>query len=178
MHPRGGCAFTRNGTFGRVDPPGTGIARWYCPDAPCTFSLLPDCLASRLPGSLVELEAVVAEAEQARSVEAAANAVRTDDVGLPGAIRWTRRRIHSVHTTLTILIGLLPEPLLGCQPTVTAFRLHLEVECALLALREIAASHLPSLPPPLGLGPRLRPGGERGRRRQHRTGPDPPLSNA
>ena len=54
---------------------GTRIARWYCPESHTTISLLPDCLAARLPGELDELEAVVAHAEQATSLGAAADAL-------------------------------------------------------------------------------------------------------
>ena len=32
---------------------GTGIARWYCPHSHTTFSLLPNCLAARLPALAV-----------------------------------------------------------------------------------------------------------------------------
>ena len=67
----------------RKTPRGARIARWYCPHSHTTFSLLSDCLAARLPGTLDELEAVAAAAEQAPSVAAAANRLRTDAVGLP-----------------------------------------------------------------------------------------------
>jgi hypothetical protein len=30
------------------------IARWYCPEGHRTFSLLPDFLAAKLPGSLCQ----------------------------------------------------------------------------------------------------------------------------
>jgi hypothetical protein len=36
------------------------VARWYCPTGHTTFSLLPDCLASRLSGTLDADEEVVA----------------------------------------------------------------------------------------------------------------------
>ena len=67
-HPRGGCSFARHGTYARKTPPGTRVARWYCPESRTTFSLLPDCLAARLPGTLAELEDAVATAADARSV--------------------------------------------------------------------------------------------------------------
>src|SRR4030067_1131115 len=51
-HPQGGCGFHRNGTYPRVAPAGMRIARYYCPKAKITYSLLPDCLASRLFGDL------------------------------------------------------------------------------------------------------------------------------
>ena len=31
LHPKGGCGFARHGTYERLSPPGTLIARWYCP---------------------------------------------------------------------------------------------------------------------------------------------------
>ena len=65
----------RHGTYARKTPRGTQIARWYCPESHTTFSLLPDCLAARLPGELDTLEAVVAHAERAASVSAAGQCV-------------------------------------------------------------------------------------------------------
>jgi len=59
LHPNGECSLARHGTYGRVKPHGARVARWYCPESHRTFSLLPDCLASRLSGSLGEIEAVV-----------------------------------------------------------------------------------------------------------------------
>ena len=46
------CSFARHGTYMRKTPRGTRVARWYCPQSRTTFSLLPDCLAARLPGTL------------------------------------------------------------------------------------------------------------------------------
>jgi hypothetical protein len=174
LHPRGGCGLARHGTYERKHPPGAHVARWRCPEGHCTFSLLPDCLAARLPGALVELEAVIAVAEQATSVEAAANAVRTDDIGLVGAIRWVLRRRNAVHANLLVLKGLLPERFAECPPTVAGFRRRLGTDRALEALREVADAHLHALGAPLGFAPPGRGGGERKRRFQHHTGPDPP----
>jgi len=67
-HPGGGCGFARNGTYPRQTPAGMRIARYYCPTAHETFSLLPDCLASRFPGDLDDLERVVAHVEAALSI--------------------------------------------------------------------------------------------------------------
>ena len=71
-HPHGECSLARHGTYTRKTPPGTKIRRWYCRESHTTFSLLPDCLAARLPGGLDDVEAVVAHAEGAASVSAAA----------------------------------------------------------------------------------------------------------
>ena len=99
-HPHGGCSLARHGTYERKTPQGVHVARWYCPESHTTFSLLPDCLAARLPGTLDMLEAVVVAAEGARSLEAAANEVRRDAIELPGAMRWVRRRVRLVHNAV------------------------------------------------------------------------------
>jgi hypothetical protein len=83
-----------------VDPPGTRIARWYCRQGHSTFSLLPDHLAARFPGTLAQIEEVVAAVERAPSLEAAANTLRTDDVSLATALRWIHRRVRLVRINL------------------------------------------------------------------------------
>jgi hypothetical protein len=173
LHPNGGCSFARHGTYGRVEPPGTRIPRWYCPEGHRTFSLLADCFASRLPGSLSDLERVVLEVERATSLEAAADGLRTDDISLPGAIRWTRRRVQGVHAVLRVLLALIPEYLCGCPPTITALRQWLGVEWVLPRVRELAAVYPGVLPSPVGFAsPRLT--ANHGGQIQHDKGPDPP----
>ncbi len=173
FHPEGGCGLARHGTYPRVSPPGCLIARWWCPKAHTSISLLPDFLCARLTGSLAEVEAVVAAAEVAPTQEAASEALRPD-IELPGALRWLRRRIRLVHGGLATAIGLLPGLLAGCKPTVNSVRSALGAEVALVRLRLELAPHLGALPPPLGFGPRPL------RRRpsptalQQETGPDPP----
>jgi hypothetical protein len=173
-HARGGCGFRDCGTYPRLDPPGTRIPRWYCPSAQQTFSLLADCFAARFPGTLHEIEDVVEEVARSGCVELAARIVRGQDVLLPGAIRWTRRRLNTVRATLVTLIGLMPERFAGCEPTLAAFRDVLGVQLLLPALREIATDHLQALPPPVGFARRPRRRLQRSERRQHSTGPDPP----
>ena len=152
------------------------IARWYCRDSHTTFSLLPDCLAARLPGELDTLEAVVVHAEQASSLAAAANALRRDAVELPGAMRWVERRVRLVHHVLSIVIGLLPESLARCIAEVGAVRTRLETETALRALRTLVAEQLRVLPAPLGFRPHRFGATNRNQARQHKMGPDPPPS--
>ena len=94
---------------------GTQIARWYCRESHTTFSLLPDCLAARLPGTLTELGEVVAGAEKAPSLMAAADQLRRDAVELPGAMRWVRRRVRLVHHALRLVKGMLPHRFAGCR---------------------------------------------------------------
>lgn len=172
-HPHGGCGFSRHGTYPRVNPPGTRIARWYCPLSHQTFSLLPDCLAARHSGTLVEFEAAVEHATAAPSLEAAAATCRPE-IELPGVLRWLRHRINAVQAILVVVRGLLPAVFGTCAPTLAAFRAGLAVEWVLLALRAIAADHLGQLSPPLGFRPPLSADGEPPLAVQHRAGPDPP----
>lgn len=173
LHPNGGCGFARHTAYTRVSPPGCKVARFYCPVGHTTFSLLPDCLCSRLSGSLQSVEDVVAAVEAAKSVEAAASTLRPE-IELPGAIRWVRRRLKAVNGTLATAVGLLPKPLAGCALTVTSCRLHLKTAAALLLLRAMAGDHLGRLPPPLGFGPRPERRWVRRPASQQETGPDPP----
>jgi hypothetical protein len=85
--------------------PGMRFTRYYCPTAHVTFSLLPDCLASRFPG---DLERVVAQVEAAPSIEAAADVLCPDSV-LPSAVRWVRRRLTLVRATCLTVVTLLPD---------------------------------------------------------------------
>jgi len=174
LHSKGGCGFARHGTYSRQTPEGTKIARWYCPDGHSTFSLLPDCLSSRLPGSLIEVETAIDEVENASSQEAAVHDLRID-IGLTGVLRWIRRRLFLVRATLTLLIELLPILPQDCTPCISSFRVALGVEHALPALRIYAEPYLHILPPPIGFGPR--PQRKKGKKPpfQHKTGTDPPL---
>lgn len=178
LHPKGGCRFARHGTYARVDPPGTRIARWYCPQGHCTFSLLPDHLAARFPGTLAQIEAVVAVVEDSPSLEAAANTLRTDDVTLATALRWIRRRLRLVRINLSAVVSLLPDLCLGTAPTLQSLRLLLASASVLVTLREITAWHLAGLSRPLGFRPPQGGGGGRQARRQQCKGPDPPAGGA
>ena len=177
-HPHGGCSLARHGTYKRKEPEGARVARWYCRESHTTFSLLPDCLAARLPGTLDDLEAVVVAAEEARSLEAAANELRRpeDDgaVELPGAMRWVRRRVRLVHAVLARVIGLIPDRLAGCAATMAAVRERLKSDSALMKLRGLVAGQLRALPAPLGFQPHGIGVGGRNPALQHSMGPDPP----
>ena len=177
-HPHGGCSLARHGTYERKTPQGVRVARWYCPESHTTFSLLPDCLAARLPGTLDMLEAVVVAAEGARSLEAAANEVRRDAIELPGAMRWVRRQVRLVHNALARVISLIPDRLPSCAAIMGAVRERLVCDSALMALRGLVAEQLQMLPAPLGFQPHGI--GVTGRKPafQHRMGPDPPPVSA
>lgn len=173
LHPEGGCGFSRNGTYKRKSPEGTKIARFYCPKGHKTFSLLPDCLASRLSGSLDEVEAVIVEVENSTSQEAAADNLRLD-IELPGVLRWMRRRVVFVRAALSILIELLPSLFAGCTPTISSFRSALCLEPILPVLRGRASFYLNILPPPVGFGPCPERKKFKKNHFQHKTGTDPP----
>ena len=177
-HPHGNCSLARHGTYARKTPRGTRIARWYCPESHTTFSRLPDCLAARFPGELDEVEAVVAHAEQAPSLAAAAEALRRDAVELPGAMRWVERRVRLVHHVVSIVIGLLPDLLVRCVAEVGAVRTRLETDTALRALRTLTDAQLPVLPAPLGFQPHRLGTTNRNQAPQHNMGPDPPTALA
>lgn len=176
LHRGGGCGFERHGTYARVAPLGTLVARWYCPRGHRTFSLLPDCLASRLSGSLGAVEEVVAAVETkvaaGVSIEAAAGEIRPD-IELPGAVRWVRRRLGPVRMVLLAMVTLMPGRL-GSEARLLAVRDALGTMQALVRVREIGQRHLGKVAPPIGFGPRARPRSRRRRHGQHETGPDPP----
>lgn len=174
LHPEGGCGFARHGSYPRVHPPGTRIARCYCPKGQQTFSLLPDCLAARYSGTLEEFEAAVRDRDGAPSLEAAVADYRLE-IGLVGVLRWLRRRRQAVAITLGLIRGLMPLLCPGCKPTLGAFQRCLGVEWVLRSLRAEAGEHLQRLPPPLGFRPPWC-GGEPKKRHQQRVGPDPPLA--
>ena len=177
-HPHGGYSLAGHGTYARKTPCGAKIARWYCPESHTTISLLPDCLAARLPGTLDELEAVAAAAEGARSLEAAANNLRRDAIELPGAIHWVRRRLRLVHNVLARIIGLIPDRLAGCAATMVAVRERLKSDSALMKLRGLVSAQLRAVPAPLGFQPHGIGVGGRNPAFQHSMGPDPPPAGA
>ena len=142
----------RHGTYPRRTPAGMRIARYSCPTAHETFSLLPDCLASHFPGELTAVEAVVATVERARSVEAAADVLRPE-ITLPAAVRWIRRRLTPVRRALLAIVTLVPDLFTG-DARLAAVRLALATPSAVVALRTHAAPHLATLPTPLGFHPR------------------------
>jgi hypothetical protein len=173
LHPQGGCKFAGHGTYSRKFPDGVKVARWYCPSGHATFSMLPDCLSSRLPGTLIDVETVINQIESSPSQEAAANNIRLD-ISLPGALRWMRRRLFLIRSTLILLIELLPSLPENCQPTLSSFRSVLGIEFVLPQLRMLACPYLDILPPPLGFGPRPETKKSKKNRFQHQTGTDPP----
>ena len=176
LHPEGGCGLAGHGLYERRTPAGTFIARWYCPRGHCTFSLLPDHLAARFPGTLVEIERVVDAADtRTASLQACADALRPDPVSLPSATRWLRRRLAAVRPLLILAVTLLVLPSAAAQG-VAALRQHLRLHTMQLGvferLRALLQPHLPVLARPVGFRhPRCR-GAERDQAFQQWMGPD------
>ncbi len=174
VHSGGACGLARHGAYPRVEPPGMFIARWYCEEGHVTFSLLPDCLASRLSSTLVAVEEVASTVEQrTTSIEVVAATLRPD-IEVQGAVRWVRRRVVAVAVALKVLKGLRPDVFGSVEPTLGAVRLALGVVEALPAVRGSAGAQLAAMPPYVGLGARHFRGDRGQRRRQHGVGADPP----
>ncbi len=173
LHPAGDCEFSRHTTYARKKPAGTLIARYYCRTARVTFSLLPDCLASQLSGSLAEVEAAVQVAESAPTLTEAAQQLRPELADVRHALRWLRRRTGPVRAALMALVTLLPV-LSGVEPTLGAVHGALEVPEVLVACRELMSERLASLRAPVGLRPRVSWCHSAEAATQHKAGPDPP----
>ena len=181
LHPEGGCGLARHGTYVRYTPHGDAhIVRYDCRAGCTTFSLLPDCFAARLPGTLVDLEAAVAAGEESGVSAAARRHHPNRHVDCIYAQRWLRRRMKLVHGCLAVVIGLLPEVFAGCRPGVLSMRPALGDEALLVALRGLCAGHLQPLAPPLGFRPPRRGAAvpDPDRALQHKTGTDPPPRRA
>ena len=106
-HLAGGCGFARHATYPRKTPAGMRVTRYDRPMAHEIFSLLPDCLASRFPSDLDDLERVATVVAGCRGVEAAADRLR-GDITVPSAVRWIRRRLTLVRALLVLMAGRLP----------------------------------------------------------------------
>ncbi|MFZ5776037.1 MAG: hypothetical protein ACOY3Z_11195 [Thermodesulfobacteriota bacterium] len=165
LHPQGGCGYARHGTYPRKSPQFLAVPRWYCRLGRKTFSLLPDCLTARLPGSLDEAEAVVKAVEEGADWQAIANK-HHPHAEPPGSIRWVKRRVVYVRQAVVTSVGLLG---LAAAPTVTAVKAALGVDRVLVHLRQRLSEHLQHLPAILGFFPRLFRQPENQAVFQHRT---------
>jgi len=154
FHPQGGCGLRKLGTYRRVQPEGARVARFWCPRAGASVSLLPAFLAARMRGTLDAVEAAVLAVEQTGSIAAAVELVHPADaeraIGPVCARRSIRRRLCAVRAALLAVVTLLPERLTGVAPTITALRDALGTERVLVAVRCIVEQQLSALPTPVG----------------------------
>ncbi|MFK7860945.1 MAG: hypothetical protein AB8B64_19155 [Granulosicoccus sp.] len=174
-HPQGGCGFCRHGTYPRVRPRGTLIARWYCPTEQRTVSALPDALASHFSGTLADVEAHVLATELGASLASVAMGRRLE-IELPGALRYLSRVCKAVHKALSICRGLQPETMANLPPTIAGFSTRCGEGRVLTTLRHLVRRHLRQLPIPLGFNPSRNNLTNRSGEFQHRTGRDPPCA--
>ena len=173
LHPSGGCSFARHGSYARVAPQGLRIARWYCPQGRCTFSLLPDFLCARLPGLLDAVDQSVRVAVAgAKSMEAAADALRGFDVTLPSAVRWLQRRVRAVGTVLDAVSRLVPPTPMVSVDMALGPQDPAQEHLLLRLRRSLSPQLLSSLPAPLGFQSLPRAGRYAGGSHQHDMGPD------
>jgi hypothetical protein len=171
VHPSGGCAFARHGSYARATPRGLRIARWYCPEGRRTFSLLPDFLAARLLGPLASIEESVTIASSAKSMEAAADALRGPDVTLPSAVRWLRRRVQAFRMALRHVVA--PETVIGRHARERTSGNDIEGGHLLLGLRQsLPLQMLNRIPAPLGFKPAWDVGRPGDGGSQHKMGSD------
>ena len=161
-HPEGGCGFASHGAYPRKWPVACKVARWYCPTGHKTFSLLPDCRAARMMGTLEQTEQAAVALERGEVLEVAAERIRpseqdADAVGLAAAVRWMKRRHCSVTAGLIAITVLMPELFVDCAATVDGFAGRLGAAVVLVALREHCAAHLQAVPAPIGFLPSATP---------------------
>ena len=153
FHPGGGCGVERLGSYPRVWPEGCRIARFWCPVARASISLLPESLAAGVTGSLDAIEAVV-DSVEAHGVAGAVEVVFPVDgekfVGTTTATRSLRRRVRWVRSLLLAVVTLLADRFVGIAPTLESLRAALRVERVLVALRRLPELDLLSIARPLG----------------------------
>ena len=176
LHPQGGCGVRCHGSYGRKDPEGLRIARFYCWRGQRTISLLPDFAAARVSGTLGEVERVVEHAEGAPSLAAAARDLRPELSDERSGHRWLRRLVRAVHSALTALVTSVPE-LFGTSPRIGTVRERLGMkaggECVLSRLRALGEGMLPQLRAPLGFFRLRRAESDDEPELQQKVGPDP-----
>lgn len=158
LHPEGGCGLSRWGTYFRLLPIECEVARYYCPRGHTTFSLLPDCLAARMPGTLEQVEHAARAVEHGEgSLASRADALRPpaeqpDSVEIRSAVAWMQRRHRAATVALAVLLAVAPGVLGTREPTVSD--LLGGGAGVLVQAREGAGEKLAQIPAPIGF---LRP---------------------
>lgn len=176
LHPQGNCGIRSHGSYGRKQPDGLRIPRFYCRQGQTTISLLPDFAAARVSGTLADVERVVEHAELAPTLASAARDLRPELGDERSAVRWLRRLLQAVRSALTVLVTSLPE-LFGTAPRIAAIRQRLGIKTAgrgvLTRLRALGERMLQQLRAPLGFFHSRRGGSDDKPEPQHRVGPEP-----
>ena len=132
------CELVPHGFYRRVKPRGALIRRFLCRRVRRTVSLLPDCFAAHVTGTLEELEAAVRITEEAASRAVAVERARPPPQGsLASAERWLERRVQWVAVLLVTVKGLCPERFTGVVPTLAGFGQQLDSDTVLRELREV-----------------------------------------
>ena len=181
LHGQGCRGFSRHGTYVRKSAHGEAhVARWYCRRSRVTISLLPECFASGMPGSLSGLEDAVALGEAVPDAAEAARQAHPDPrVSRKAASRWLERRRNAVHGALRTLKGVFADQLLGCVPTVYGVRSHFGQEGILELLCILCAEQGLMVQAPLGVQVTKWSNAKEVRislrSRQQSMGPDPPV---
>ena len=162
-HPSGGCGFASHGTYRRKWPIPCEVARWYCPTGGVTYSLLPDCLAARMTGTLEQAQQAAVAVDDGVPLQQAADRLRPPDedpnaIEPASAVQWMKRRHAAVLAGLLAVAGLMPE-FAATPATVDAFTGRLGTAMVLIALRKVAAAHLQQVPAPIGFRSRSAPAG-------------------
>ena len=137
----------RPGSARHLRPPAAGrLRRFRCRQSGRKVSLLSDCLAALLPGTLAQVECGRARAG-AVSHPAGGVAAGAPGVCEPGAAeRWTRRRGLLVEACLELLRSLCTARFEHVEPTLVAFGAALGTQSVLVRLRAVAAAQLGALP--------------------------------
>ena len=169
------CKLAWHGTYQRRRPKGARVRRFRCRRSGRTVSLLPDCLAAHLSGTLPEVEATVRAAEQAPTLAAAVEKARPTGGGARAAKDWVRRRLRRVRACLELLRTLEPDRYGPVAPTLEAFGAALGTVAVLVRLRTVEAARLDKLPAPVGFrAARNQAAGAAPAKQPHKTGLDPP----
>ncbi len=179
FHRQGGCQLRPHGSYARKLPEGVRVRRFRCPQSGQTVSLLPDCLAAHLPGTLAEVEQVVRAAGRPGLPRGGWKRLHPSSyLGTAGRRRWVARRVERVGLCLTLLTTLLPESCGRLEPTLEAFGNALGTAAVLVRLRAVAATELAVLPAPLGFSRRMAVIQAACRPAQHAMGRSPPAALA
>ena len=179
FHRQGSCQLRPHGSYVRKVPVGVRVRRFRCPQSGQTVSLLPDCLAARLCGTLAEIEHVLREAIRPDSPRGGWKRLHPSRyLGTAGGRRWVGRRVERVRLCLTLLTTLLPDRCGRLEPTVEVFGTALGTAAVLVTLRSAAAAELAVLPAPVGFSRRMAAVKPAFQPAQHATGRSPPARPA